>query len=48
MIDDSGNVVKEFNSAAEASRQVGRSVCRVSQAIANHYRCGGYQWRYVD
>lgn len=48
MLDDSGNVLKEFNSAAEASRQVGRSVCRVSQAIANHYRCGGYQWKYVD
>lgn len=48
MLDDSGNVLKEFNSAAEASRQVGRSVCGVSRAIINHNKCGGYQWRYVD
>lgn len=47
MLDDSGNVLKEFNSAAEASRQVGRSICGVSRAILNHTKCGGYKWAYV-
>lgn len=43
------NIIKRFNSASEASREVGVSAAGISHALSGKRRsAGGFTWRYVS
>lgn len=49
MLDDNGCVIREFASAAEASRITGIYVTNISRAVKKtHLKAGGYLWRYKE
>ena len=47
MIDDSGNVIMQFDSVKDAADFIDRHPVTISNALAKNTRCGGYRWEYV-
>lgn len=45
---DTLKILEQYPSAAEASRQMGFSAAKVSQAINRKGTCGGYRWKYIN